>query len=236
MTVWLAAILGYILAITGRTSLGVAGVEAMGHFEISASRLAVFSAVQVGVYALAQIPTGMLIDRFGPRRMLVVGALMMGVGQIILGVTDSFPVAIAARVIVGAADATAFLSVMRILPAWIPLRRTPVFTQLTGGLGYIGQFLSAVPFTALLHAHGWGPAFMSLGASGAVVAVLVFLAVRDAPSTNPSLRGAATSLLAWFFYSLHPDESDRLHSPVGKTADDTWYGTIRWTGVNRPSC
>nr|WP_156980178.1 MFS transporter [Corynebacterium terpenotabidum] len=187
--VWGAAIVAYILAITGRTSLGVAGVEAMDHFDISASRLAVFSSVQVGVYALAQIPTGMAIDRFGPRRMLVVGALMMGAGQVLLGVTGAYPVAILARVIIGAADATAFLSVMRLLPAWIPLRRTPLFTQLTGGMGYIGQFLSAVPFTALLHAHGWETAFVSLGGAGVLVAILVWAAVRDTP--YPTLVASA---------------------------------------------
>lgn len=186
LTVWTAAILAYVLAITGRTSLGVAGVEAMDHFDVSASRLAVFSSVQVGVYALAQIPTGLLIDRFGPRRMLVAGALMMGAGQVLLGATASYPVAIIARIIVGSADATAFLSVMRILPAWIPMRRTPLFTQLTGGLGYIGQFMSAVPFTALLHSQGWRVSFLGLGASSVLVALLVWLAVRDTP--DPTAR------------------------------------------------
>jgi MFS family permease len=190
LIVWGASILAYILAITGRTSLGVAGVEAMDHFSISASRLAVFSSVQVGVYALAQIPMGMLIDRFGPRRMLVVGALMMGIGQVLLGATASYPVAIVARVIVGSADATAFLSVMRLLPAWIPLRRTPVFTQLTGGLGYVGQFVSAVPFTAVLHSGGWGTAFISLGAVSVLIAILVGLAVRDTPDPAPVAESA----------------------------------------------
>ncbi|HIW92839.1 MAG TPA: MFS transporter [Candidatus Corynebacterium avicola] len=186
LAVWGAAVVAYVLAITGRTSLGVAGVEAMDHFTIDASRLAVFTSVQVGVYACAQIPMGMLIDRFGPRRMLVVGALLMGIGQVLLGATSSYPVAILARVIVGTADATAFLSVMRILPAWIPLRKTPVFTQLTGGLGYIGQFLSAVPFTLLLHSQGWTVAFASLGGFGVLVAVLVWLAVADTPDPTPA--------------------------------------------------
>jgi MFS family permease len=129
---------------------------------------------------------GMLIDRFGPRRMLVVGALMMGLGQVLLGATGSYPVAILARVIIGSADATAFLSVMRILPAWIPMRKTPLFTQLTGGLGYVGQFISAVPFTALLHAQGWETSFVSLGASSVLVAILVWVAVRDTPDPTPA--------------------------------------------------
>ncbi|MEJ6548739.1 MULTISPECIES: MFS transporter [unclassified Corynebacterium] len=186
LTVWSAGVVAYILAITGRTSMGVAGVEALDHFQIDASRLAVFTSVQVGVYACAQIPMGMLIDRFGARRMLVVGALMMGVGQVVLGATSSYPVAILARVIVGTADATAFLSVMRILPAWIPIRKTPVFTQLTGGLGYVGQFMSAVPFSMLLHAQGWSTAFVSLGAGSVLVALLTWVVVADSPEPTPA--------------------------------------------------
>ena len=103
--------------------------------------------------------------------------------------------AILARVIIGSADATAFLSVMRILPAWIPMRKTPLFTQLTGGLGYVGQFISAVPFTALLHGQGWETSFVSLGASSVLVAVLVWLAVRDTPDPTPGVAAvwAATA-------------------------------------------
>ena len=80
LTVWAAAVLVYLAAITGRTSFGVAGVEALDRFGVDASRLAVFTAVQVGVYALAQIPVGLAIDRFGARRTMVIGALVMAVG------------------------------------------------------------------------------------------------------------------------------------------------------------
>ena len=86
LIVWSAAVSVYIAAIASRTSFGVAGVEAIDRFEVDASRIAVFTAVQVGVYAAAQIPTGLLIDRFGPRRLLIAGALIMGLGQVLLGV------------------------------------------------------------------------------------------------------------------------------------------------------
>lgn len=133
--VWAGAVLFYIVAITGRTSFGVAGVHAIERFEVDASRIAVFTVVQVGVYALAQIPTGLLIDRFAPKRVLLAGALIMAAGQILLGFTDVYWVALLARVLIGAGDASAFLSVMRILPYWFPLRWTPLFTQLTASLG-----------------------------------------------------------------------------------------------------
>lgn len=181
VVVWAAACTVYVIAITGRTSFGVAGVDAIARFHIDASRLAVFTSVQVGVYALSQIPVGMLIDRFGPRLLLLVGALTMAIGQLVLGLALSYPLAIGARVLIGAGDATAFLSVMRLLPVWFPVRKAPLFSQLTGGLGQIGQFLSAVPFLHVLHVFGWEMAFIGLGAIGALWAILASLVVADAP-------------------------------------------------------
>ncbi len=180
---WVAAVLVYIVAITGRTSFGVAGLEAIDRFEVDASRIAVFTSVQLGIYSLAQIPTGMLIDKFGPRRLLVIGSIIMGVGQVSLGFTSNYWVAIAARLLIGAGDATAFLSVMRILPYWFPLHRTPMFTQVTSSLGQLGQFISALPFAMLLGWGGWTLAFVTLGAVGILIAVAAAVAVADSPET-----------------------------------------------------
>lgn len=83
--IWVAAMAVYLVAITGRTSFGVAGLDAIERFDVDAGRIAVFTSVQLGVYALAQIPTGILIDKFGPRLLLVVGAVIMGIGQVVLG-------------------------------------------------------------------------------------------------------------------------------------------------------
>ncbi|MDO4609062.1 nitrate/nitrite transporter [Corynebacterium sp.] len=188
LAVWGVAVAVYLVAVLGRTSFGVAGVEAVDRFGVDATRLAVFTAVQVGVYAVSQIPVGILIDRFGPRRLLMAGALLMAAGQLVLALTASYPVAVGARVLIGAGDATAFLSVMRLLPAWFDMRRTPLLTQLTSAIGQMGQFLSAVPFLALLHGAGWTPAFGSLAAIGVLIAILAVVLVRDTPA-DAGLRG-----------------------------------------------
>lgn len=181
LVVWVAAVSVYIAAITSRTSFGVAGVEAIERFEVDATRIAVFTSVQVGVYALSQIPMGLAIDKFGPRKLLAIGALVMGVGQILLGLTDIYGVAIFARVLIGAGDASVFLSVMRLLPFWFPLKKTPIFTQFTSALGQIGQVLSAVPFMALLGATGWTTSFVTLGSAVGLIALAALIAVRDTP-------------------------------------------------------
>ncbi|WKD60717.1 D-galactonate transporter [Corynebacterium ciconiae DSM 44920] len=211
LVVWLAAVVVYIVAIMGRGSFGVASVEAFERFSISASGLAVFTAVQMGVYALSQIPTGVLIDRFGARRLLVAGALVMASGQLLLALSTSYAVAIGARVLVAMGDATAFLSVMRIIPQWFPLHRAPIFTQLTAALGQVGQFLSAVVFLGILHAAGWEVAFISLAAVGVLVALAAWVAIKEPPrrlvsSTQPlraRLATVATHPACWQGFFIH---------------------------------
>ena len=179
--IWVTGVAVYVMAVLGRTSLGVVSVDALDQFQINAGQLAVFTTVQLATYAFAQIPAGLLVDRLGPRKMMLYGAVLMAVGQVLLALTTSFPVAVLARVLVGAGDATAFLSVMRIIPAWFPLRTAPLFGQATGAVGQLGQFLSAVPFLALVGSAGWSIGFISLGAVGLLVGIVAFVVVWDTP-------------------------------------------------------
>jgi sugar phosphate permease len=189
-TVWGAGLAAYIVATTGRTSLGVAGLQAVERFDISASVLSLFVVVQLGVYAAAQVPVGIVLDRVGSRKVIFAGALILAAGQLMLGLVDTLPLALVARVLVGVGDATAFVSVLRLVPAWFPSQRVPLLTQMTGIIGQTGQIISAVPFLALLLGAGWTTAFASLAALGVFVALLVLAVVRDHPAqpSRPARR------------------------------------------------
>ena len=80
-SVWLVGLLVYMLAVFHRSSLGVAGLAATERFDISAAQLATFTMLQLLVYAGMQIPVGLLVDRFGPRSVLLVGLVLMTVAQ-----------------------------------------------------------------------------------------------------------------------------------------------------------
>ncbi|MFC7404162.1 MFS transporter [Georgenia alba] len=201
LAVWAVGLAAYVVAVTGRTSLGVAGLEAVDRFGISASVLATFSVVQLGVYAAAQIPAGMLLDRLGSRTLIASGALVLAVGQLLLAAAETVPVALCARLLIGLGDAMTLISVLRLVVAWFPSRRVPLLTQLTAMLGQLGQVVSALPFAVLLRTEGWAPAFATLGGSGVLVAVLVIAAVRDRPAERgrtpevPGSRGGVVSVL-----------------------------------------
>ena len=179
--IWTVGVLAYILTVMQRTTLAAAGLDAADRFGLSPGTLAAFVFIQVGVFSVAQIPAGLLVDRYGPRAMLVANAVLLAGGQILLANATSMPVAAAARVLVGTGDAIVFAATLALIPRWFSARRVPVMTQLTTIVGQLGQILSAVPFVALLRHFGWSTAFTSVGAASALMGVLAFAVVRNGP-------------------------------------------------------
>ena len=179
--VWGVGLAAYAVAVFHRASLGVTGVQAQDRFSAGASALSLFLVLQLAVYAGLQVPVGVALDRFGSRRMIVAGALTMAAGQLVLALATSVPVAVVARVLVGAGDAMTFISVLRLVPLWFRGPVVPVISQLTGILGQIGSIAAAYPLVALLGATSWTTTFLGAAAVGVLVAVLVAVALADAP-------------------------------------------------------
>ena len=183
--VWGVGLLAYGVAVFQRASLGVAATAAQERFSAGASAVSLFVVLQLAVYAALQVPVGVVLDRLGSRWMVLLGALTMSAGQLALSLAHSVPAAIGARVLVGAGDAMTFISVLRVVTLWFPGRLVPVITQLTGILGQIGQIVAAYPLVALLRSTSWGATFGGAAAVGLLVAVLVVVALRDAPPGSP---------------------------------------------------
>ncbi|QTR99577.1 MFS transporter [Rhodococcus qingshengii] len=179
--VWGVGVFAYVVAVLHRTSFGVSGLSAADRFSISPSVLSSFVVLQIVVYAGMQIPAGVLLDRYGSRIMIAVGAFIMMSAQLALAFTESLPVAIGARIAVGAGDALTFISVLRLVPQWFPPRQVPLVSQFTGILGQLGQVMSALPFMLLLSGPGWTFAYGSAAAVGLLAFALALSVIRDAP-------------------------------------------------------
>ena len=89
--VWATGLLAYIVAVLDRTTLGVSGLAAADRFSAGPSLLSAFVVLQVVVYACAQVPAGLLLDRFGSKALIVAGAALMASGQLALAFTESLP-------------------------------------------------------------------------------------------------------------------------------------------------
>ncbi|MEV0441908.1 MFS transporter [Streptomyces spectabilis] len=193
--VWSVGVAVYFVAVTFRTSLGVAGLDAADRFHVNASALSTFSILQLLVYAGMQIPVGLMVDRLGTKKVLTLGAVLFTAGQLGFALAPSYGTALAARALLGCGDAMTFISVLRLGTRWFPARRGPLVAQLAGLVGMAGNLVSTLVLARLLHDVGWTTAFAGSALAGVVVLVLMTLFLKDHPEGHeppaPPARDAA---------------------------------------------
>ena len=193
LAVWVVGLLVYLLAVFHRSSLAVAGLAAAERFDIGASQLATFTMLQLLVYAGMQIPVGLLVDRYGPRSVLLVGAVTLTLAQAGFAFADGYGWALLARIFVGMGDAMTFVCVLRLVNTWFSPRRIPIITQLTGVIGQSGAILAAIPMTWALSHLGWTRSYLLAASLGIVLTIALLVVVHDAPGSRV-MRGPAMSL------------------------------------------
>lgn len=171
--IWLVGVGVYFLGVMHRASLGVAGPQAIDRLDISSTELGSFIMVQLGLYAVMQVPSGLLIDRFGPRKMLLAATLLMGSAQVLFAFATNFPTALLARGLLGVGDSAVFIAVLRLAAVWFPRRRYAVLTMATGLAGMSGNLVATVPLVLALGEFGWTRTFAVTGLMSVAYAVLL---------------------------------------------------------------
>lgn len=184
-----------MVAVTQRSTMGVASLEASERFSTSAAQLASLAVLQLVVYASMQVPVGILLDRFGPRAMLSIGAVVMALGQALVSMSHTLEWAILGRMLVGMGDAFTFISMIRMSNNWLSGPKAALAQQWLATIGQLGQILSAVPFAILLHSAGWPVAFGSMAIFGLAIGCAVFLGAKD--SAIPGEHRSASIADVW---------------------------------------
>lgn len=179
--IWIVGLSVYVLAVFHRTSLSVAGLIAADRFDISAAQLSTFTVVQLGVYAAMQIPVGILLDRFGSKVLMASGLALMTGGQFWFAFAGTYPVGLAARILIGCGDAMIFTSLLRLVALWFRVRQAPMISQLSGTLGQFGAIVAATPLAAALSRFGWTHSFASAAGLGVVLSIPLLLLVKNSP-------------------------------------------------------
>ncbi|MET7933371.1 MFS transporter [Streptomyces sp. NPDC005322] len=181
VAVWGLGVAVYFVAITYRTSLGVAGIDAADRFHINASALSTFSILQLLVYAGMQIPVGLMVDRLGTRKVLMIGIVLFTTGQLGFALSHSYAMALVSRALLGCGDAMTFISVLRLGSRWFPARRGPLVAQIAALVGMAGNLISTLVIAQTLKNVGWTPAFAGSAVGGVVIFLLVVLFLKDHP-------------------------------------------------------
>ena len=179
---WLVLALGlvaYVMAISQRSTMGVASLAATERFHTTAEQLGSLAVAQLIAYAGMQIPVGLLLDKIGPRKMLASGAVLIATGQIIVAYSTLIETALAGRILVGVGDAFTFISLIRLVNGWYSGAQASRLQQLLGNAGQVGQIVSAVPFAYVLHMSNWTAAFSLWSGLGLLIGLLTFVVITD---------------------------------------------------------
>lgn len=208
--IWAVALSAYLIAIFHRSSLGVAGVLAAERFDVSATELSLFTVLQLVVYASMQIPVGVMLDRFGAKRMLVSGLLLMTAAQMTFAFATTLPVGIAARAVLGAGDAMMFVSMLRLIASWFRPKQIPFLTQISGQFGQLGAVAAAGPLAWALQDFGWTRTFAGASCLGLVALVAVLLLVKDSPYVTSDVIKIRLAALARQVRSVWGNPGTRL--------------------------
>jgi sugar phosphate permease len=127
--IWGIAALFYLAGFYHRVSPAVMTDELMRAFGIGAASLGNLSAFYFYFYVAMQIPTGILVDSWGARKLLIAGSVAAAMGALLFGSTDNFAIACAGRAIIGGATAVGWLVLLKLATHWFPARR---FAMLSG--------------------------------------------------------------------------------------------------------
>lgn len=203
----MAGSLAYLVTVTNRSSMGVASLLASERFEVAATALSTLAVAQLVVYAVMQIPVGILLDRFGSRAMLVFGTIVMTFGQFLVSISEQLGVAVVGRMFVGLGDAFVFISVIRLVNGWYEGARATRVQQLVTNVGQLGQAVSAIPFAFLLGEIGWNSSFMILAAASLTVIFIsaVFVVNDREPRSENHRSPSIKKVIVQFFENVrHP--------------------------------
>ena len=132
-------------------------------------------------YAGMQIPAGMLLDRFGPRRMLTLSAAVCALGSALFATADSLFVAYASRLLLGAGSGIAFIGTLKLVSNWLP-HRFALLTGLTMTLALACTIGGQAPLAGLVDAIGWRAAMWVGAALGLGFTVVIWFTARDGPT------------------------------------------------------
>ncbi|WP_136795283.1 MFS transporter [Desulfosediminicola ganghwensis] len=195
-SIFLVLILTYILVYFHRMAPAVVSEYLMADFQATGARLGSLSAIYFMVYAVMQLPSGVLADTLGTRTSIVGGNLAAGLGSIVFALAGSFEMACVGRFLVGLGVSVVFVSIMKNNAVWFPARVFGLMSGVTLLIGNLGSVTAAGPLSMALTFLEWRTIFIGIGIFSLILSVIGFLIVRNKPedmgfvSPNPVVPSA----------------------------------------------
>lgn len=206
--VFALGVFAFWLSFFHRIAPGAIAGELTATFDVTGAALGALAATYFYIYALMQVPSGVLADVLGPRKVLAAGGLVAGLGSILFASAQTLAAAAIGRTLVGLGVSVAFICVMKLNASWFHERRFATATGLANVGGILGAFCATAPLAWLVTVVSWRTVFIGAGVLSLALAAVTFWKMQDAPSegrssgeTRPpwrhALRAVVTNRATW---------------------------------------
>ncbi len=176
----LAVVAGaYVLSFFHRFAPAGIAQDLAVSFQTTAASLGVLAATYFYVYTIMQVPTGILVDTLGPRRILLIGAVIACIGSILFGLAPSMNVALVGRTLVGLGVSVTFIAMLKIIAVWFDEKHFATVTGMCMLFGNLGSVLAGVPLSLTAQAVGWRSVFVVAGVVSLLLGIACWIWVRD---------------------------------------------------------
>ena len=181
--VWGLGCLFYFYECLLQVSPSVMSNELMRDFSVTSQTLGILSGIYFYSYAAMQLPGGVLLDYFGPHRLLALATIVCALSTIAFGMTDNFFMACVARLMIGFGSAFAAVGTMKLAANWFPAQKFALLTGLMVTIGMMGAIGGEAPLAMLIDNFGWRHSMIIMGSIGLVLTTLILLVGRDTPKS-----------------------------------------------------
>ncbi len=162
------------------------------HFSLSALGFGVFSSFYYYSYVPMQLPVGLLMDRWGPRRLLTIACAVSVLGMWFFAATDWVSLAAAGRFLTGFGSAFAFVGVLKLATIWLPEDRLALVAGLATALGTIGAMIGDNLLGAMVEQVGWKQSVNFTALFGLVLLIVMWFGIHD-KKKHPEEDGGTVS-------------------------------------------
>lgn len=187
-TIWGLGAALFLIGFYHRVAPAVMTTELMKEFGLNAAALGNLSAFYFYSYVAMQIPTGILADYWGPRRLLTLGSLLTSLGTLLFALAPGLLWANLGRLLIGGAVAVAYVGILKVAAHWLAPNRFALASGMALLVGVIGAVFAGVPLQLWVAAYGWRPVMLASALLPFGLGLAIWLVVRD----DPQERGYAS--------------------------------------------
>lgn len=200
----MAYILGtafFLYAFVHRVSPSVMTGELMREFKADGTTIGALSSMYFYTYAAIQIPVGVLIDRYGPRKLLALSAVVSAIASLGFAMSTSVFAASFSRAIIGASVAFAFVGTLSIAATFFKPARFAMLAGILLAVGMAGALVGQAPMRLLVESTGWRGSYYVLAVWAVLMSLLAWLIIPSRPVSAKITGASDRPMVAWPVFS-----------------------------------